>query len=199
MSANNLEKWLRSVGTDPTLEECIMVFVRSRDAKSFSQCVAGQNDPVLTKMARSQDKIGWRRFMEGMISKELCRMQTTYTYIDAYALPADKWARGLSIKLMEMTHSQWLVRNFLIHDNISGMLALERKEDLQIAIEEQQEMGCEGLEEEDMYLMEINLDDLETTCGETQAYWLLAVKAARKAHSVRRRQAARRSRQQNHG
>lgn len=199
MSADNLEKWLRSVGTDPTLEECIMAFVRSRDAKSFSQCVAGQNDPVLTKMARSQDKIGWRRFMEGMISKELCRMQTTYTYIDAYALPADKWARGLSIKLMEMTHSQWLVRNFLIHDNISGMLALERKEDLQIAIEEQQEMGCEGLEEEDMYLMEINLDDLETTCGETQAYWLLAVKAARKAHSVRRRQAARRSRQQNHG
>jgi hypothetical protein len=36
MSADNLEKWLRSVGTDPTLEECIMVFVRSRDAQSFS-------------------------------------------------------------------------------------------------------------------------------------------------------------------
>jgi hypothetical protein len=95
--------------------------------------------------------------MEGMISKEFCKiLQATYTYIDAYALPADKWARGLSIKLMEMTHSQWLVRNILIHDKISGMLALERKEDLQIAIEEQQELGCEGLEEEDRYLMEIN-------------------------------------------
>mmetsp|Transcript_18843 Transcript_18843/g.32139 ORF Transcript_18843/g.32139 Transcript_18843/m.32139 type:complete len:87 (-) Transcript_18843:203-463(-) len=69
----------------------------------------------------------------------------------------------LSIKLMEVTHGQWLVRNFLIHDNVSGMLALERKEDLQIAIEEQQEMGLDGLSEEDRYLMEINLDDLETT------------------------------------
>ena len=36
-------------------------------------------------------------------------------------------------------------------------LELERKEELQIAIEEQQEMGLEGLGEEDKYLIEINL------------------------------------------
>ena len=29
--------------------------------------------------------------------------------------------------------------------------------------------------------MEINLVDSETTCGETQAYWLLAIKAAKRA------------------
>ena len=97
LSADNLEKWLRSVGTDPTLAECIMVFVRSRDAQRFSQCVAGYHDPVLTKMARSQDEIGWRRFMEGMILKEFCKMQATWSYFDEYALPADKWAQGLSI------------------------------------------------------------------------------------------------------
>lgn len=56
-----------AVGTDPTLEECIMVDVRSRAAQAQSssqcQCVAGQHDPVLMKLARSQDKIGWRLFM----------------------------------------------------------------------------------------------------------------------------------------
>ena len=40
-------------------------------------------------------------------------------------------------------------------DNMGGMLALERKEDLQVAIEEQQAMGLEGLAEEDNHLMEI--------------------------------------------
>ena len=102
---------------------------------------------------------------------------------------------------MEVTHGQWLVRNFLIHDNVSGMLALERKEDLQIAIEEQQEMGLDGLSEEDRYLMEINLDYLETTSGEYQAYWLISVKAARDAFLIRRQQAqAERQRSQhNHG
>ena len=33
--------------------------------------------------------------------------------------------------------------------------------------------------------MEVNLDDLETTSGETQAYWLLAIKAARRAYLLR--------------
>ena len=83
------------------------------------------------------------------------------------------------------------------------MLALERKEELQIAIEEQQEMGLEGLGGEDKYLMEINLDDLETTSGEHQAYWLLSVKAARDrdAFLIRRQraQAALRRSQHNHG
>ena len=32
------------------------------------------------------------------------------------------------------SNGQWLVRNFLIHDKVSGMLALERKEELQIAL-----------------------------------------------------------------
>ena len=63
------------------------------------------------------------------------------------------------------------------------VFALETKEDLKIAIEEQQEMGLEGLEEG------INLDDLETTSGKDQAYWLLSVKAARTAFLIRRQRA----------
>ena len=63
------------------------------------------------------------------------------------------------------------------------VFALETKEDLKIAIEEQQEMGLEGLEEG------INLDDLETISGKDQAYWLLSVKAARSAILLRRQRA----------
>jgi len=199
MSADNLHSWLRSEGTCEVLEEHIMRYVRSRNSQSFKDCIAGDRDPILNKLARSQDKIGWRRFMEGMISKEFCKIQDTHSRLGGSYISGAKWARGLSVKLMEVTHGQWLVRNFLIHDKVSGMLALERKEELQIAIEEQQEMGLEGLAEEDRYLMEINLDDLETTSGEHQAYWLLAVKAARQASSLRRQQAARRRSQHNHG
>ena len=64
------------------------------------------------------------------------------------------------------SNGQWLVRNFLIHDKVSGMLALDRNEELQIAIEEQQAMSLDGLAEEDRYLLEINLEDLETLLWE---------------------------------
>ncbi len=48
-------------------------------------------------------------------------------------------------------------------------------------LKKQQEMGEDGLLDSDKYLMEINLDDLETTSGEKEEYWLLAIWAARKA------------------
>ena len=86
-------------------------------------------------------------------------------------------------------------------DNMGGMLALERKEDLQVAIEEQQAMGLEGLAEEDNHLMEISLGDLETTSEESGLLASCCQSSACNAYSLRRQQAqaaARRSRN-NHG
>ena len=91
---------------------------------------------------------------------------------------------GLIIKLLEVTHGQWLYRNIQVHDIVSGVEATLRKEEILMEIEKQQELGTEGLAEEDKYLMEINLDDLETTSGEKQEYWLLAIRAARMATTL---------------
>jgi hypothetical protein len=132
------------------------------------------------RMARSQDMIGWRRFMEGMISKEILNVHYLTTFESEEDMPAPtQWAKGLVVKLLETTHGQWLYRNVHVHDVISGALATSNKEELQKAIEDELELGGEGLAEEDMYLLEINLDDLATTSGEDQTYWLLAIRAAR--------------------
>ena len=89
------------------------------------------------------------------------------------------------IKLMEITHGQWLYRNVQVHDTISGILATRRKEELQKLIQDQIELGGAGLAEEDQFLLEINLEDLESTSGETQEYWLLAILAARELIRLR--------------
>eukprot|EP00956_Cyclotella_meneghiniana_P039287 scaffold168688_cov23-Cyclotella_meneghiniana.AAC.1 len=46
-------------------------------------------------------------------------------------------------------------------------------------------LGENGLAEEDRYLLELNLDDLDHSTGEDQAIWLLSLKAARKARQLR--------------
>lgn len=61
---------------------------------------------------------------------------------------------------------QWLYPNVEVHDAIAGELATTRKEEIRQELEEQIAMGGEGLEEEDQYLLEINLDDIETSSGE---------------------------------
>ena len=91
------------------------------------------------------------------------------------------WTQQLVIRLLEVTHGQWLYRNVLVHDHVSGVLTTQRKEHLQTEIVHQLLLGGEGLEEEDRFLLEINMEDLETTSGETQEYWVLAISAVRAA------------------
>jgi hypothetical protein len=51
-------------------------------------------------------------------------------------------------------------------------------------IEEQIELGEAGLLEEDNWMLEVNLGDMENSSGEQEEYWLLAIKAARVAASL---------------
>ena len=41
------------------------------------------------------------------------------------------------------------------------------------------------MEEEDEYLLDINLDTLDDSLGEDQAIWLLALQAAKEAYQLR--------------
>ena len=68
-----------------------------------------------------------------------------------------------------------------------GSEAAQRKEELQQLIEEQIEKGSEGLDEQDRYLLDINLEDLETSSGEDQYYWLVAIQAPREHRAILQR------------
>ncbi len=52
-------------------------------------------------------------------------------------------------------------------------------------IERQQDLGNAGLLEEDKYLAEVNLEEMETSSGERQHYWILAIQTARNHYALR--------------
>ncbi len=52
---------------------------------------------------------------------------------------------------------------------------LAHKEELMKEIAHQLEMGAEGLAEDDRYLLECNFEELATTNGKQQEYWILAI------------------------
>ena len=188
-SIASLEAWLKEVGTDGDLRKIIVEYAKGRGGRTMIDITRGRH-PRFARLAASQDMIGWRRFMEGMISKEAVEVQRIFYNLHGGKLSPAIWGRNLVVKLLEVTHGQWLYRNVQVHDTSTGLLATRRKEDLQKAIEDQLELGGEGLEDEDKWLLEINLEDLETTSGETQEYWLLAILAARAASILRGQQTA---------
>ena len=136
------------------------------------------------RMAASQDEIGWRWFMEGMICKEARQLHEEYRIACGSWTTGIQWKKGLIIKLVEATHGQWLYRNIKVHDKIAGLAVTAHKEEIQQQIEAQQAIGYDGFLEEDAFLGECNLNNLETTSGVEEQYWLLAVKAAWEAASI---------------
>ncbi len=82
----------------------------------------------------------------------------------------DKWATRLITKLLETTHAQWLFRCIQTHNKAAGVLRTLQKEELQREIERHLEEGTEDLLEEDQYLAEVNMEDLETSSGEHHEY-----------------------------
>ena len=136
------------------------------------------------RLAASVDCIGWRRLMEGMISRELVELQKFALIESESRMSVETWAKELVIKLLEITHGQWLYRNVVVHDKTAGEIVSRRKEEIREALEEQLELGEAGLAEEDRFLLEINLDELDNSTGEDQTYWLLALRAARDARQL---------------
>ena len=179
------EEWLTEADTDPDLLDCIMEYAHGRGERSMRVICEGL-DSRFTSMAQEQDTIGWRRFMEGMICSKIREIQLDYHHRHGTLMNPQRWTCGLILKLMETTHGQWIYRNIQIHDSVSGTQTTLRKEAIQKEIEEQLERGGDGLLEEDQWMLEVNLGDLENTNGEKETYWLLAIKAARTAATLSR-------------
>jgi hypothetical protein len=123
--------------------------------------------------------------MEGMVCREMQSLQESYVTVMGPSKPLTIWAPGLVMRMLEITHGQWLYRCVQVHNKLCGTLITTRKEDLQRQIEEEIDKGWEDLLEEDEYLAEVNLEDLENTNRERHEYWLVAICAAREASRLR--------------
>jgi hypothetical protein len=139
---------------------------------------------IIQEFAESQDIIGWGNFVMGMVSSKLLPIQSDYLLNSKSSSCATHWILGLITQLLQVTHTQWICQCILIHNRTTWMLISAHKEELMKEIKLQLSLGPEGLAEEDRFLLECNFDDLTTSTGEHQEYWLLAIQAAREVSCI---------------
>ncbi len=113
--------------------------------------------------------------MEGMIATWMRKIQCQYHISEGTQTNPEQWAQGLILKLLEATHGQWMYQNVQIHNAVSRTQGTLRKEAILKETKEQMELGEAGLLEEDNWMLEVNLGDLESTSGEQEQYWLVMV------------------------
>ena len=121
--------------------------------------------PIYRDYTASQDIIGWDGFVTGWVLAKLLPLHSTLSHESSQSSSATRWILGLITQLLLVTHTQWIYRCVLVHNRTMGTIILAHKDELLSKIQEQLDIGSEGLDEQDRYLLECNFDELATTAG----------------------------------
>ena len=102
-SVELVNQWLQQVGTHETLRRCLVKFAKERGSVRMENIVWGEGSKF-EAIGASVDIIGWKRFVEGMVSKEVLEIQWECVDVGGWGLSLEGRTRGLVVKLLEVTH-----------------------------------------------------------------------------------------------
>jgi hypothetical protein len=176
-TTNDLSKWLSQDGlTNLELAYWIPKYILMWGDKDFASL--GTMSPRMRALASSQDKIGWRNFMEGCISTHFYFIQHYHLALSGSYLNGTDWTKSLISKLLHITHLQWIYRNFTLHDKLCGYLHNKTLQDIHVTIKQLAETSPDNIPEGSRFLLEINFGNLTRSHIENQQYWIIALQAA---------------------
>jgi hypothetical protein len=176
-SANELTEWMTGDNkTNPEILYWIPKYILMRGVKSLSDL--GIMLPQFKALAHSQDLIGWRDFTEGYNSTQFYEIQTFHLAMSSSLLNGKDWTKQFISKLLQITHSQWIYCNFLLHDRHQGYLHTKSAEEIMWEIESLSSLAPKDVPKASRFLLKINFTELSKFHIETQKYWTLVVTAA---------------------
>ena len=127
-----LQVWLRSRNTDPSITSFLITGLRSwfhdpYGDKPLYYCPHPRTFRALTQ----QLELGWFALLCGYITSDLSQAQHNYFRYTQWKKHGDTWAKQLSIKLWSITFNIWKHRNNVLHDTeaihqLSGMEILKQ-------------------------------------------------------------------------
>ena len=129
--------------------------------------------------AASQDYIGWVEFLHGKVSVKLMEIQSRFCSRTATRTTGRDWATQLVGQLQDMSHSQWLYRNFTLHHKTIGYLRLRKEKEVRRQAEMLSQTNQADIPEDCQFHLEIEATPHSDTPMERISYWILAMNGAR--------------------
>jgi hypothetical protein len=172
---NELHGWM-SATTDPELCYWFIHYLRLQGEREMSSL--GEMTPAIAEIALDCDMIGYVDIMHGRLPLSLIRFQKTFCVSVNSRTGGAAWLRKLVTKLLDMSHTQWLFRNFSLHNKIKGHLHLSHRADVLAEIATLSASRPEDIPDESKFLLELEVVDLDRASLSQQEYWVTAMKAA---------------------
>jgi hypothetical protein len=169
--------------TDAELAYWIEEYLIFQGTWSFTSLVnaGGGSSPQILTAAASQDLIRWTEFLHRKVSKEIGHIQEVHCALSPCRIMGTDWMKLLVTHLIHISHSQWILRNFTLHEKQCRYLHLQQRRVLLREVDSLLDTPPEEVPEESRYLLELDFLTLYNATFEQQSYWVLAMKAARRA------------------
>jgi hypothetical protein len=182
-NVNELIEWMAQDNrTNPEILYWIPKYILMRGDKPLSEM--GAMSHQFKAIANSQDLIGWRDFTEGCISTHFYEIQSFHLTMSSSYLNGEDWTKQFILKLLQITHSQWIYQKFSLHDRWHGYLHTKNAAEIMQEIETLSNLAPKDVLKASRFLLEINFTDLSRWYIKTQKYWTLSVNAARTAQEL---------------
>ena len=143
------------------------------------------NSDSLSRLAKEQDRLGFRGFVEGRLSRQFeQRQRRHYWRMDSMRSSTKKWAANLVDHIFRFTHCQWTYWNNFVHYRArdgAETVAEYKARMKQIEMVFDQTDPEELLEDDQHLLSEFNPENLAGASSEERILWeeeMQAVKSA---------------------
>ena len=123
-SVEKLGQWIRQNDrTDPEVAYWIEKYLLFQGTRSFTALVAedGFASIDIRVAAIGQDLIGWTEFLHGKVSVEIAAIQNLHCMSSpSCRITGADWIKTFISHLLQISHSQWIFRNYTLHDKQQG-------------------------------------------------------------------------------
>ena len=90
-----------------------------------------------------------------------------------------EWVKHFISRLIYISHGQYVLRNFTLHDQTRGYLRLQDRQQVLGEIDRLADEDPANIPQESRFLLEVDFSSLRRSSFERHSYWVMAMKAAR--------------------
>jgi hypothetical protein len=164
--------------TDAKLVYWIEKYLLFQGTWTMSSLVQYLGSNQIRGMAASQDMIGWVEFLHGKVSVKIAKIQEIHCTLSLCCMTGNNWMKHFIENLIQILHSQWLYRNFTLHDKTRGYLHLQGEKEVLKEVNHLMDTNPDEIPQGSQYLLEMDFTSLYNASFEQQSYKVLAMKAA---------------------
>jgi hypothetical protein len=137
-----------------------------------------QDSSILQRFAQETDRLGWRNFTEARISKALFDIQEEWLKQTGSRWYIERWTKQFLIKVLDITHRQWLYRNSRIHIKQTEGLSLTDHESILQKVRSLIGTDPMDLLPQHRSLLNIDFEALGAGTSTDRQYWIAQIESA---------------------